>query len=251
MKRRLAIMAPGVLGFVVLFGLWQILVRINDVSVLVLPAPSDIWSNIAHHAGAYRHDAWVTFIEALLGFAVALFVSVVLAVAMVHFRIVRRAVDPLAVTLRCLPVVALAPGLALWLGFGLLPKVVVAALITFPPFLVNLVAGLQSVDSSMLEILESVNASPREVLSKLRLPNALPYLFTAMKVCTTLALIGAVVAEWSASSEGLGYAIISAQKNLQTTTVWGAIAVLAVMGVMLTLGVTLIEKRTLKWMTAK
>jgi NitT/TauT family transport system permease protein len=240
--------APAVVTFALLVLVWELAVSADNVSPLVLPTPGAIARNVGDHFGDYVHDALVTLEEALLGFVVAFVVSAVLAVAMVHSRLIRHAIDPVAVAIRCLPVVALAPALALWLGFGVMPKVIVVALITFPPFLVNMVTGLRTVDVSMLEILESVNASKREILMKLRVPHALPYVFSAAKVCTTLALIGAVVGEWSASSEGLGYRIIRAQQDLATTTVWGAIAVLAVIGILLTLIVSLIERRTLRWM---
>jgi NitT/TauT family transport system permease protein len=246
--RRAMPVLPGLVTILAVIGAWQLWTNTNHVSVLVLPSPSAISSNLTTHWSSYLHDARITFDEAFLGFSIALVVSIALAATMVHFRLVRQAVDPLAIGLRCLPVVALAPGLAIWLGFGILPKVIVAALITFPPFLVNLVTGYNTVDVAMLEVLESVNASRWEIFRKLRIPNAWPYLFSAMKVCTTLALIGAVVGEWSNSSEGLGYRIVRAQSDLATVTVWGAIVVLALMGLILTLLVTLIERRSLRWL---
>lgn len=245
---RMRALAPAVVTFALLIILWQGATVANDVSPLVLPAPSEIARNVGDHIGDYMTDALVTLEEAAIGFLIAFVVSALLAIAMVHSRLVRNAVDPVAVAIRCLPVVALAPALALWLGFGIMPKVIVVALITFPPFLVNMVSGLRNVDVAMLEILESLNASKREILTKLRVPNSLPFVFSAAKVCTTLALIGAVVGEWSASSEGLGYRIIRAQQDLATTTVWGAITVLAIIGIVLTMLVALLERRMLHWM---
>jgi NitT/TauT family transport system permease protein len=227
-------------------GVWELLVAVNDVSSLVLPQPSAIADNVVSHMDDYAGDAWVTLQEAIAGFAVAACASIAIAAAMVHSRLVRFAVDPVQTIIRTTPVVALAPALVLWLGFGPEPKIVIAALITFPPMLVNALAGFSRVDSATLDVLRSLGASKREIFFTLRVPHALPFLISATKVCVTLALVGAVVGEWAGSSEGLGYTIVRAQSDLETATVWGATVVLAFMGLALNAIVSAAERRLLR-----
>jgi NitT/TauT family transport system permease protein len=144
-------------------------------------------------------------------------------------------------------VVAVAPLLVIWFGFGLWPKVCVAALISFFPFLVNSITGFRSVNPAVLEFVRSLRASPLEIFLKLRVPSALPYLFAALKVSLPLSLIGAVVAEWFSGDRGLGLVIFTANYQLDTPTLFAAICVLAVIGVALNLTASFLERRVLFW----
>jgi NitT/TauT family transport system permease protein len=239
--------APPLLAFAVLAVAWEAFVRIRDVRAFLLPAPSDVARELWDHPAAWWSDALVTGREALIGFVVAALVALVLAVLIVHVGALERALLPVITMVQVTPIIALAPPLVVWLGFGLAPKVVMAALITFIPFTINAVTGLRAVDPDMLEVVRSVDAAPGEVFVKLRLPHALPYLLAAMRVCVGLALIGALVAEWSGSSEGLGYTMVRAQRNLDATKVWAAVVVLTALGLLGTLLVTTAERRMLRW----
>jgi NitT/TauT family transport system permease protein len=237
---------PPVFALIVVLGAWQLLVSINDISPLVLPKPSAIGRNFIDNWTNYFDDGLVTLREAAFGFAIAVMLSIALAVAMTNWRFVRNAVNPLQTALRSMPIVAFAPALVLWLGFGDAPKVIIATIITFPPLLVNALTGFNRIDADSLEVLTSVGASKREVFTTLRVPHALPYLLSAAKVCVSLALVGAVVGEWAGSSEGLGYRIVRAQRDLETTTVWGATLALALLGIVLTLAISMLERRVLR-----
>jgi NitT/TauT family transport system permease protein len=238
--------APPLLAFFVFAGVWQAFVDLRRISPLVLPAPIDIARNLVENWSFYVDDALVTLREAAIGFTIAIVLSLTVAMVMTNSRLVHHALNPLQTALRSMPVVALGPALVLWLGFGDAPKIIIAAIITFPPFLVNALTGLGRVDADALEVLRSVGARKREVFLHLRVPHALPYLFSAAKVCVSLALVGAVVGEWAGSSEGLGYRIVRAQSDLETTTVWGATVALALLGIALTLIVSLVERRVLR-----
>jgi NitT/TauT family transport system permease protein len=158
-----------------------------------------------------------------------------------------RALSPVVTMVQVTPVIALATPLVIWLGFGLAPKVVLAALITFVPLVVNAVTGLRAIDPATEEVLRSVAASRTEVFWKLRVPHALPYLFSALRVGVGLALIGALVAEWFGSTEGLGRTMTQARNSLAITELWAAVAVLMVMGIVGTALVRLVERRMLRW----
>ncbi|MFN0088991.1 MAG: ABC transporter permease [Acidimicrobiales bacterium] len=238
---------PAAAAFAALFGAWELLVRLRNVKRVILPPPSAIAADIWTNAGQWRHDAWVTGYEAALGLAVAATVAIGLAVLITHSRLLERALLPVVAVVQVTPVLALAVPLAVWLGLGLAPRVVMAALITFVPLLVNAVAGFRAIDRDTFELMQSVSASRTEVFFKLRVPYALPYLFAAVRVCVGLALIGALVSEWNSSSRGLGNRMIRAQNQLLMTKVWAAVFVLMIMGLIGTGLVTALEKRVLRW----
>jgi NitT/TauT family transport system permease protein len=155
---------------------------------------------------------------------------------------------PVAVLVKVTPTIAIAPILIIWMGFGAAPKVIIAALISFFPVLVNCITGFKAIDPDVHEVLRAVHASRTEVFLKLRLPQCLPHLFSALKICVTLCVIGAVVAEWEGSSRGLGNVVTQAGTYLDMERMYAAIAALAMLGLTLTGVVTLVEHRALRWL---
>lgn len=238
---------PPLIAFTILLGTWELAVWAFGIKKLILPAPSAIAAAIAEDWNGWLAAAWVTGQEAFFGFAIALVVSLLLAVAATAAPALERALLPVVTVVQLVPVVALAPALVIGLGFGPAPRILVAALITFAPLTVNTIAGLQAVEPDALEVMRSVNASNREILVKLRLPMALPYIAAATRVCVGLALIGAMVAEWQGSSQGLGYTFTRAQRSLATERMWAAVFVLAIMGVVTLSAIGLLERRLLRW----
>lgn len=246
-RRALSAVLPPVLAFAVLFGGWELLVRVRDISEIVLPAPSAIFREVWDDPGYWWDQAVVTGREALLGLLAATVVALAIAILIAHSRTMDRALSPVVTMIQVTPVIALATPLVIWLGFGLAPKVVMAALITFVPLVVNAATGLRAVDPLTEEVLRSVAASRFEVFWKLRVPHALPYLFAALRVGVGLALIGALVAEWFGSTEGLGRTMTQARNSLAITKLWAAVAVLMAMGIVGTGLVRLVERRLLRW----
>ena len=221
--------------------------RARDISILLVPPPSRVIDRFLDRPGFFLGEGMTTLYEALLGLALGAAVALVAAVLMAHSRLAERALFPLAILVKVTPVVAVAPLLVIWFGFGLWPKVCVAALISFFPFLVNAITGFRSVNPGAMEFVRSLQASPLQVFLKLRAPSALPYLFAALKVSLPLSLIGAVVAEWFSGDKGLGLVIFTANYQLDTPTLFAAIAVLAVIGVALNTATSLVERRVLFW----
>ncbi|MCP4228308.1 MAG: ABC transporter permease, partial [Actinomycetia bacterium] len=236
-------LAP-VTGLILLFGGWELYVRLADVRPLTLPAPSRVIRHVISDPGHYLSNGWVTLSEALVGFTLALIVALLVAVAMAHSRFVERATMPVIVLVQSTPVAVLAPVFLLWFGFSPVPKVLVAALFAFVPFVANALTGLRSVDHDTLEVMRSVDASRREVLWHLRLPHALPALFSAGRICVSLALVGAVIGElYGGSTEGLGYQARIAQSRSLVDQLWGSVLSLALIGIVLTLLVMAVERR--------
>jgi ABC-type nitrate/sulfonate/bicarbonate transport system permease component len=240
-------LAPPLLALTAALAAWEAFVRLRGVPEYLLPAPSAIAQRLAEDPAFFARQGAVTLSGALAGFALGAAVALVLAVAMAHSRFLERSLFPLAIMVKVTPIVAIAPLLAVWFGFGLAPKLFIVALIVFFPVMVNAVIGLRSVDPWALQYLRSLDASPWEVLLKLRLPSALPYLFAAFKVSIPLSVIGAVVAEWFSGDQGLGRVIQVANSNVDMPTAFAAVVSLAAMGIGLYLAVAVVERRLLSW----
>jgi ABC-type nitrate/sulfonate/bicarbonate transport system permease component len=239
--------APSAIGLAIALGAWEAWVRIRDVKVYLLPAPSLVAERLYEDAAMYAEEGIETLEGALLGFAVGAGVAFVLATIMAQSRFLERAIFPLAIFVKVTPIVAIAPLLTIWFGFGLMPKVFISALIVFFPVMVNALVGFRSVNPNALALLESLAASRREVFLTLRLPSSMPYVFAAFKVAVPLSVIGAVVAEWFSGDRGLGRVIYIANNNLDMPTAFGGIFTLAVIGVGLFLLTSYIEQRVLFW----
>lgn len=247
--RQLLRLAAPVIGLAAFFLVWQYGVKLFDIKKFVLPPPSDILSSINGDKSFYLRNARSTLWEAFLGIVIAFVLAMIGATAMAHSRFIERAVTPLALLVQVTPIVAYTPAIVAWQGFGLHSIVVVTSLVCFVPFLINGVSGLRSVDPNLLELARSVDASRREVFVRLRLPSALPNLFSAARIAVGLALIGAVLGEFYAgSTSGLGYAVKVAQNRSQLRgQLWGAIYVLGFMGAAATLVVNFVEKFAIRW----
>jgi NitT/TauT family transport system permease protein len=215
-----------------------------------VPAPSRILREIIDHPDLYWKAALPTIREAAFGLAIALAVALPVGSLLAHSRLAERAAWPVIVLFMVTPVVAYAPAMVVWLGFGTKPILMVVVLISAPPLILGTVSGLRSVDPATLELLESVNASRREVFVKLRFPSALPQLFTSGRVAVTLALVGALLGEFFAGvTEGLGWMISRSQANpiAAALPLWACVFVLAAIGTAAFALVAVLERALLRW----
>jgi NitT/TauT family transport system permease protein len=241
------LVAP-VIGLVVFFGAWELLVRVFDVRSFVLLRPSTILSELANQPSFYWHNALITAKEALLGYLVALTVALLWGAIMARSRFLEQASTPVAVLIQVTPIVAYAPSAVLWLGRGLRPIVFITGLICLVPLLFGVTSGLRSADPAALDLMVIIDAPGREVVRRVRLPYALPYLFSATRTCVGLALIGAVLAEWYALvDEGLGRRIQEAIDFNETRQLWASIYAVALLGGAAIVFLNLVERRVLHW----
>lgn len=241
-----AVWLPLILALVILGALWQV---VAEEMPYLLPPLEKVGESLVENADYYATNALVTLGEALAGLAVGFVTAFVTAVIISELPIARRAIMPIAVVLNVTPIVAIAPALVVAFGFGPAPKIVIAALICYFPILINTASGLRSVPTLVMQVYQTVHASRLEVLVHLRIPSALPYIFAALRIVLPLSIIGAVVAELSASGSaaGLGTVISLASTMNQLAVVYAAIFVLAIMGVLLLGVVVLAERRVLRW----
>lgn len=247
-RRGVVAAIAALVGIGVFLGLWELAVWAFAIEQFKLPAPSDILGELAGDPGFYVRNARTTIWEAFLGFALALAVALVAATVMAHSRLVEQAVLPLAVLIQVTPIIAYAPAAVIWLGAGLKPIVLITSLVCVVPFLVNAVTGFRSIDPASYELLRSVDASRREIFFRLRVPHALPYLFSAARISVGLALIGAVLGEFFALTQGgLGWSIKIAQARNLVLQLWGSIYALALVGALATLLIGAIERISLRW----
>jgi ABC-type nitrate/sulfonate/bicarbonate transport system permease component len=227
--------------------LWELTVSLLDLPVYILPAPSRIIKTLVENLSLYAGSSLITLEEALAGLTLGLIAGATAAVLLGMWPRLERGVMTLAILVKSTPLVAIAPLLTIWLGFGMFPKIIITSLLTFFPVLVNVLSGLRSTDAAILDTFRSWNASRWEIFLHARAPSALPHLFAALKVTAPLALIGAVVAEWTGASGGLGRIMWLAYSNLNLPFLFGAVFVLATMGITLYSLVIIIEKKVIFW----
>src|SRR5581483_11313594 len=213
----------------------------------LVPAPSAVGARLVADWAMFLREAAVTIAEASMGFLVGTTVAFAIASAMVRSRVLERTLFPLAILVKLTPIVAVAPLFTLWFGFGSAPKVAIAALITFFPMVVNAFVGLRSADPQEVAFLETLGATRTEVFRHLRVPNALPYLFSGARISLNLALIGAVIGEWTGADHGLGRVILVANANLDLATLFAAVLLLAAIGIAANALVGTVERRVLHW----
>ncbi len=232
---------------VALLGVWELYVDLGGADPLILPAPHAIAQSLVDDRALLWSNFLVTAQEVLLGILVAAVASLVLATAMHFFITVNTAVYPLLIASQTIPIPILAPVLVLWLGFGILPKLVVIALVSFFSIVVTTLAGFASVDPELLKLMRTFDAPRRRVFWSIELPTALPGVFTGAKIAVIFAVIGAVFAEQAGASSGLGYLFSQSIPNLQTARAYATVVVLSAFAIALFVVLTLAERRATPW----
>jgi len=231
-------------GIVVLWELW---VQIWNIPKWQLPSPSEIALELAASRGLLLGHTLVTLEEIVLGFIAALAAGLLLATGIAYSRILERSVYPIVIASQTVPIIAIAPLLLIWVGYGIAPKVIVVALICFYPIAVNTVDGLKAVDPDMVNMIKTLGASRWQVFTKLQMPTAMPYMFSGIKVGISVSVIAAVIGEWVGASAGLGYLITYSQPLFLTARVFAAIVVLSAMGISLFVLASVVERMMLPW----
>jgi putative hydroxymethylpyrimidine transport system permease protein len=238
---------PPVLLLVALLGAWELYVDLGGADPVILPPPHAIAQSLYEDRRLLWSNLLVTGQEVLLGILVAAAAGLVLAIAMHFSGTVRRAVYPLIVASQTVPIPMLAPLLALWLGFGLSPKLLVIALVSFFPIVVTTLAGLAAVDAELIKLMRTFDASRLRIFRHVELPSALPGLFTGAKIAVVIAVIGAVFAEWGGANAGLGYLFLVSEPQLLIPRAWAAVVVLSLFAIALFALLTLAERLALPW----
>ena len=241
---------PSLLIIVAIIFVWEVCVRLFEVQKWLLPAPSDIAVTLYADAPLLWRHTLATLLEIVVGFGLSLACGVALAAAIGLSRTLERAIYPFVIASQTIPIIVIAPMLLIWIGYGFAPKVIVVALISFFPIVVNMVDGLKSVDRDMVNLMRTLGASRWQVFFKVQVPTSLPYLFSGMRVAIAVSVIGAVIGEWVGSSEGLGYLMLRSKPQFLTERVFAAIVILSALGVGLFGSVGIVERLAIPWWRA-
>ncbi len=247
--RRLVDWIPALVVLVLALVAWQQAVRVFEIQQFLLPEPTAIARAFWDGRSELLRAGWFTFQEALGGFLLGSGAAILLALVLARWRPLGRALMPYAIAANAVPIIAFAPITNQWFGLlNPLSKMVIAAVLCFFPVLVNTLRGLTSVRPSSIELMRSYAAGEFEIFRRVRIPNALPYIFSALKVASVLAMIGAVVGEYFGGDQGaLGVQIRNSAALFQFETAWAAILVASILGITFYVTIALVERLTMGW----
>jgi NitT/TauT family transport system permease protein len=235
------------LSFLLFFLLWEGLVRLLGVPAYLLPPPTQILTDFLVRWNRVMQNTLITTQEIVAGYLAAVVISIPLALAIAYSRFMEQTVYPIIVFFQIVPKIAIAPLFIIWFGFGFTPKLLLVFLLSFFPIVVSSIAGFKSVDPEIMDLARSTGASPMMIFRKIRLPYALPSIFTGLKVAAALSATAAVVAEFVASDKGLGYLLLEFNGNLNTSMVFATIIVLSIVGLLVYFAVELLERILIPW----
>jgi ABC-type nitrate/sulfonate/bicarbonate transport system permease component len=236
-----------------LIAAWQIaassgfLADVLNLESILVPSPAEVAESLWQNRSLLAENAWVTLKEVLLGLGCALVAGVLFAIAMRLSETVRLAFYPLLVASQSVPILAIAPILLVWFGWGIGPKLWIIGLICFFPVTVNTLDGLSSVDPEATKMMRTLDASRRQILWRVEAPTALPYFFSGAKIAAAVAVIAALFGEWVGAESGLGVLIREDNAQLATARVFAAVLILSIMALALFALLALAERRVVTW----
>lgn len=238
---------PAVSLFVALIVLWQVAVSVFDIREYLLPSPWSVVQAMRFGEIPWLQHAWITTLEIVGAFVVAGVAGVILGGAIAWSAGISRALTPFLVFVNTLPKVAIAPLFLMWMGYGIVPNMLIGALIGFFPVVINTAVGLTQIDPDLIDLGRVFSAPKWKVFWKIRIPNAYPYILSALKVTATAAVVGAVVGEFVASQKGLGYVIITTQSSMNTPAAFAALVWISIIGLAVYGAVALLSRVFAPW----
>jgi NitT/TauT family transport system permease protein len=240
----------GLLSILLFIPLWELIVRVSDLPKFILPSPADVWSRFvkALSDGSLLYHTGITFIEVLLGLLTGTLFATIVGYMLAKSKTLEKILSPYLVASQAIPIVAIAPLLVIWLGDGILSKVVICALIVFFPVLINTIVGVRAVSAPLYDLMNSLRANRLQILFKLEIPASLPVLLGGLRIGATLSVIGAIVGELVSADRGLGFLLQLGDFQYDTSMVFVAVFMLITLALFLYGIVTLLERRFLKWM---
>lgn len=243
----LPVVAPPVIALAAVLGLWQLASTLGWVPEDMLPTPTRIIEQAWLNRDALASNTWPTLRATVLGFALSVVVALLVASLIDFFLVIRRALLPLLIVSQTIPLIALAPLMVLWFGFGLMPKILLVAFVTFFPMVVSLLQGFGSADPDAERLLRTMGASRWQVFASIRFHAAMPYFFSGMRVSITYAVVAAIFAEYAGATSGLGVYMLAAKNAFRTDLVLAAVVISSVLTLVLFALVAVIGRIALPW----
>lgn len=235
------------LSLVLVLVLWEAVVQLFKIPAHLLPRPWAVLNAVVTRWQSIAVNAYHTMIAVLAGYVLAIVVAVPTAILIVLSPRMERLLYPPLIATQSIPKIALAPLFIVWFGFGLTTKVAVTFLICFFPIVVDTIVGLRSIDPALIQLARSMGATPSRIFLKLRLPGALPSMFGGLKVASALAVVGALTGEYIASDSGLGYILLSASGEMNTSLLFGVLIVLSVLAMIFFYAIEILERLLIPW----
>lgn len=239
--------------FVIFLAVWEAIIRGLEVPSYLVPAPSAVagafWRGFTQ--ARYLDHAMITGFQAIAGFIAGSLLGIAIGAMVVVFPIAERIVYPYIVALQTVPKVAVAPLIIVWFGFGIESKIVIVALVSLFPVLVNVIAGLKAVDQDRLDLMSALGATRWQIMRYLRLPNALPFVFAGLNTAIVFSVIGAIVGEFVGANKGIGFLILQANFALDIAAAFALFVVLSIMGVTMHATLQWIQRKVVFWSRAE
>ena len=235
------------LGAFILF-LWEMVGRLNILPAYLLPPPSRIVTAMIRNADLLYRHARVTLLQAVLGFLIAMLLGCLLALWLDHSPLARKTLYPYLITSQTVPIIVLAPLFAMWFGFGILPKVLIVVLVCFFPITISLLEGLATVDRELMDLMHAMNATTWQKYRWVKLPAAMPSLFSGLKISGTYSIMGAVIGEWIGGRMGLGVYMLRVRQSFATDQVFAVITVIVMLSILVLKLIQLAEKKAMPWL---
>jgi len=239
--------APALAALVFLVAVWEVLARAFKVPQFIVPLPSAVWDEFHAKWHLLPRHVWATVGEVMAAFAISAVMGIGLGIGVVFSRFLNNVFMPLILSLQVVPKIAIAPLILIWFGFGQVGKVVIALTVAFFPVLVNTISGLQSAEPEILDLARSLHAKKSQIFRKILFPNALPYIFTGLKISITLSVVGAIIGEFMSGNLGLGHVMMQAQFEINTPLMFVALVFLAFIGLGCYGLVVLLERLCVPW----
>jgi ABC-type nitrate/sulfonate/bicarbonate transport system permease component len=245
-KRWSSIMMPSFVILAILV-LWELSVYVTGIEKWILPAPTEIFQSLVNSSDLLVIHSLQTLKETLLGLLLAVIVGIILATLIDVSEWFQKALYPLLVISQTIPIIAVAPLIMIWFGFGILPKVIVVALVCFFPIAINLADGYRTVDITMIRLLETMGATKWQIFKMVKLPGAMPFFFSGLRIAGTYSVMGAVIGEWLGASQGLGILLTRSSQSFLTDRVFATIVVIVFMSLAIFTVVEVLARVTMRW----
>ena len=246
-SRELLLIAMPWLAMAFFLVVWELVCIVFDLPEIILPRPTKVFAVFVQRIDILIAFCWDTLWTTVLGFLISIAGGVVLGVLIGASPLIYSGLYPLLIAFNAVPKVAIVPILMIWVGVGALPAVITAFVISFFPIVVNVATGLATIEPEMIDVLNSLGASRLEILRKVGIPRAMPYLFASLKVAITLAFIGSVISETVGGNNGIGFLMLSASARNDAPTTFAGLFAIAIMGVLMYAICALVEKRMTRW----
>lgn len=243
----LARLVYPLIGIAAVIAVWHVYVVEWEIQEVVMPRPARVLESIFENWELLFSQGWITFLECVYGFALALVLGIPIAVAVTSSGILNQMFYPLLIATQSVPKVAIAPIVLVWFGMGIESKLAIVFMVAFFPIVVDTAAGLRATPEDLLDLARSLKCTRLQIFWKIQFPSALPFVFSGAKVAVTLAVIGAVVGEFVGSIEGLGNLLLVANSQVDTPTVWASLLFLSALGMLLFAAVVLAERIFMPW----